>query len=169
VLATLWYKSCMKHKVRTAAGDIVIDAARTAPADADLAVDLIARHLAVPTPKASPFFERCWKACRSIPAGETRTYGWLAKAAGNAQAVRAAGQAMRRNPLPVIVPCHRVVGANGLGGFAGSDDPRGASCRLKAWLLRREGWTPTPSAKASRHSALASTRRIGRRTAIAHR
>ena len=75
----------------------------------------------VPTPMGTPFQVACWEACRRIPRGETQTYAWLAAAAGNPAAVRAAGQAMRRNPLPIVVPCHRVVAAGGrLGGFSGS-------------------------------------------------
>ena len=62
---------------------------------------------------ASPFFGAAWAACRSIPPGETRTYQWLAEAAGNPRASRAAGQAMAKNPFPLIIPCHRVVGSNG--------------------------------------------------------
>ena len=140
----------MKLKVPTAAGDIVIDSSRMDAAVARRAAKLIAQNIAgkrvsfagIATPKASPFFARCWRACRSIPAGETRTYRWLATAAGSPLAVRAAGQAMRRNPLPMIVPCHRVVAANGLGGFSGSDNPRGKEMKLKVWLLKREGWKP---------------------------
>ncbi len=62
---------------------------------------------------APPFFGAAWKACRSIPAGETRSYRWLAEAAGNPRASRAAGQAMAKNPLPLVVPCHRVIGSGG--------------------------------------------------------
>lgn len=62
---------------------------------------------------ASPFFGAAWAACRSIPPGETRSYQWLAEAAGNPRASRAAGQAMAKNPFPLIIPCHRVVGSNG--------------------------------------------------------
>ena len=62
---------------------------------------------------APPFFGAAWDACRAIPPGETRSYQWLATAAGNARASRAAGQAMAKNPFPLIVPCHRVVGSNG--------------------------------------------------------
>ena len=62
---------------------------------------------------ASPFFGAAWAACRGIPPGETRTYQWLAEAAGSPKASRAAGQAMARNPFPLIIPCHRVVGSNG--------------------------------------------------------
>ncbi|MDE2786458.1 MAG: methylated-DNA--[protein]-cysteine S-methyltransferase [Chloroflexota bacterium] len=62
---------------------------------------------------ASPFFGAAWVACRSIPPGETRSYQWLAEAAGNPRASRAAGQAMAKNPFPLIIPCHRVVGSSG--------------------------------------------------------
>ena len=135
-------------KVFTPAGDIVIDSLRMDAGVARRAAKLIAQNIAgkwvsfvgIATPKATPFFERCWRACRTIPAGETRTYRWLATAAGSPLAVRAAGQAMRRNPLPMIVPCHRVVAADGLGGFLGSNNPRGKQMKLKVWLLQREGW-----------------------------
>ena len=135
-------------KVFTPAGDIVIDSLRMDVGVARRAAKLIAQNIAgrrvsfvgIATPKATPFFERCWRACRTIPVGETRTYRWLATAAGSPLAIRAAGQAMRRNPLPMIVPCHRVVAMNGLGGFSGSINPRGKEMKLKVWLLQREGW-----------------------------
>lgn len=67
---------------------------------------------------ARPFFQAAWAACRTIPSGSTRTYGWLAAAAGSPAAARAAGQAMARNRLPIVIPCHRVVASDGtLGGF----------------------------------------------------
>ena len=62
---------------------------------------------------ATPFFKSAWQACRSIPPGETRSYGWLAAAAGRPQAARAAGQAMARNRVVLVIPCHRVIGGNG--------------------------------------------------------
>jgi O-6-methylguanine DNA methyltransferase len=138
----------MKLKVPTPVGDIVIDALRMDAVVARRAAELITQNIAgkrvsfagIATPKATPFFERCWRACRTIPAGETRTYRWLANAAGSPLAIRAAGQAMRRNPLPMIVPCHRVVAANGLGGFSGSSKVGGKELKLKVWLLQREGW-----------------------------
>ena len=69
---------------------------------------------------APPFFSAAWQACRRIPAGETRSYGWLAAAAGSPRAVRAAGQAMARNRFPLIIPCHRVIASDGgLGGYGG--------------------------------------------------
>ena len=95
----------------------------------------------VPTPRASPFMRRCWEACRSIPRGETRSYGELATmAGGRGNAARAAGQAMRRNRLPIIIPCHRVVSAAGrLHGFSGSCDQAGPALAVKRALLRMEG------------------------------
>lgn len=93
----------------------------------------------IPTPAGPEFFRRCWDACRRITPGTTISYGALAQRAGSPTASRAAGQAMRRNPLPVIVPCHRVVSASGsLHGFAGSTDPDAAPLRRKKRLLELE-------------------------------
>ena len=66
-----------------------------------------------------PFFLRAWKALYTIPYGEARTYGQLAKAAGSPKAVRAAGQACAANPIMLFIPCHRVVAVSGIGGFGG--------------------------------------------------
>ena len=157
----------MKLKVATAAGDIVIDALRLDAVVARRAAELIAQNIAgkrvsfagIATPKATPFFERCWRACRTIPVGETRTYRWLANAAGSPLAIRAAGQAMRRNPLPMIVPCHRVVAANGLGGFSGSNKVGGKELKLKVWLLQREGWIEGVQPVGKTKRILAANRR----------
>ena len=81
------------------------------------------------------FQRRVWSLMRAIPPGETRTYGSIASELGSA--ARAVGQACRANPLPIIVPCHRVVAAQGLGGFAG--DTSGRKLEVKRWLLRHEG------------------------------
>ena len=82
----------------------------------------------------SPFFRRAREACRSIPSGETRTYAWLAEQAGNVRAARGAGQAMAKNPVALLVPCHRVIGSDGeLHGFGG-----GVGLPLKAQLLNME-------------------------------
>ena len=62
---------------------------------------------------APPFHRAAWEACRRIPLGETRSYAQLAQAAGRPGAYRAAGQAMARNRVPVVVPCHRVIGSGG--------------------------------------------------------
>lgn len=89
------------------------------------------------------FFTKVRAACRTIPAGETRSYSWLARVAGRPGASRAAGQAMARNPVPLLVPCHRVVGSDGLlHGFGG-----GIGLPLKARLLRLEGFPGIPKGK----------------------
>jgi len=92
----------------------------------------------VPTPAGTAFQRKCWTICRRIPRGRTLTYGEVAKLAGAPGAARAVGQAMRRNPIPLIVPCHRVVATNGLGGYAGTDRTSDARCRRKAGLLELE-------------------------------
>ena len=81
------------------------------------------------------FQRRVWAIMRAIPPGRTRTYGDIARELGSAP--RAVGQACRANPVPIVVPCHRVVGAAGLGGFAG--DTSGRRLAVKRWLLRHEG------------------------------
>ena len=80
----------------------------------------------------TPFQQRVWRALLQIPYGTTRTYGEIATAIGNPRASRAVGMACNKNPLLLIVPCHRVVGANGnLTGFAYGTD-------AKRWLLELE-------------------------------
>lgn len=69
---------------------------------------------------ASPFYCQVWQATRSIPSGEARSYAWLAREVGRPRASRAVGQALGRNPFPIVVPCHRVLGSDGgLCGFGG--------------------------------------------------
>lgn len=93
----------------------------------------------VPLPKGEPFTSRCWEACRNIPYGSTISYAELASNADSPKASRAAGQAMRRNPMPIITPCHRVVAATGkLHGFAGETDPNSEELRRKRFLLDLE-------------------------------
>jgi len=83
-------------------------------------------------PRGTDFQQRVWKALQEIPYGETRTYGEIAAAVGNPKAARAVGMANNRNPIGIIVPCHRVVGANGkLVGYAGGMEK-------KEWLLELE-------------------------------
>ena len=65
------------------------------------------------------FQQAVWQATRTIPYGETRAYGWVAKQIGQPHAGRAVGQALGRNPFPIVVPCHRIVSSDGtLGGFS---------------------------------------------------
>ncbi len=81
----------------------------------------------------SSFQKRVYEAVKQIPEGEVRTYGWVAEQIGNPKACRAVGSALNKNPFPVVVPCHRVVAKNGLGGFA-----KGLAAKKK--LLRSEGY-----------------------------
>ena len=92
----------------------------------------------LPLPAGTPFQQACWRAALRIPCGQTRTYAWVAQQAGSPAAARAAAQAMRRNPWPLAIPCHRVVGTRDLGGYAGSRNPRSSRLMLKKWLLARE-------------------------------
>lgn len=64
-------------------------------------------------PDGTEFQRRVWECLKGIPYGETRTYGQIAAQAGNPKASRAVGSANHKNPLPIFIPCHRVVGANG--------------------------------------------------------
>lgn len=83
----------------------------------------------------SPFTVTILELLRAIPYGTTITYGELAALAGSPRAARAVGRAVATNPLPIIIPCHRVVAAGGRpGGYSG-----GGGLATKAWLLRREG------------------------------
>ena len=66
----------------------------------------------------TPFAKKVYKAVLSIPLGEVRTYKWVAQKIGKPQAARAVGQALNRNPYPLVIPCHRVVESSGkLGGY----------------------------------------------------
>lgn len=83
----------------------------------------------------APFFAKVYMACQEILPGNVATYGQLAILAGSAKGARAVGQAMARNRLPLLIPCHRVIGGQrGMGGYSG---PGGIA--TKAWLLRHEG------------------------------
>jgi methylated-DNA-[protein]-cysteine S-methyltransferase len=79
------------------------------------------KHFDIPlAPVGTPFQLKVWQALRSIPYGELVSYKTIAKAIGNPKAVRAVGGANGKNPIPIIVPCHRVIGSDGsLTGFGG--------------------------------------------------
>ena len=85
-------------------------------------------------PTGTPFQHLVWQAISAIPAGETRSYGEIAAQLGTA--ARAVGQACGANPLPVLVPCHRVLAASGIGGFAHARE--GFLLDAKRWLLHHE-------------------------------
>jgi methylated-DNA-[protein]-cysteine S-methyltransferase len=71
-------------------------------------------------PRGTPFQLRVWDVLKTIPFGTVTSYAWVARQAGNLKAVRAVGGANARNPLPLVIPCHRVIGSNGaLTGFGG--------------------------------------------------
>ncbi len=81
---------------------------------------------------ATAFQRQVWEATRLIPYGETRSYAWVARRIKQPLGARAVGQALGRNPLPIIIPCHRVLNSNGgLGGFGGG-------LPMKRFLLRLE-------------------------------
>ena len=82
--------------------------------------------------RATPFQRAVWAALSDIPFGEVRTYGDVARATDRPRAMRAVGNANHANPWPIIVPCHRVVAANGIGGYGGGDG-------VKRYLLGLEG------------------------------
>lgn len=89
-------------------------------------------------PQGTEFQRRVWQALQQIPYGETRSYGELAKYVGNPKASRAVGAANGINPIPVIIPCHRVIGSNGkLTGFGGG-------LETKAFLLNLEAKRRAP-------------------------
>ena len=86
---------------------------------------------------ATPFQRKVWEITRLIPYGNTKSYTWVAEQVKKPEAARAVGQALARNPLPIIIPCHRVLTINGrLGGFSGGVE-------LKRHLLRLEASAST--------------------------
>lgn len=85
-------------------------------------------------PSATRFQRDVWSALRSLPYGTVATYARVAELVGRPRAARAVGNANHANPWPVLVPCHRVVASNGLGGYGGGD-------HLKRFLLDIEGVT----------------------------
>jgi O-6-methylguanine DNA methyltransferase len=83
--------------------------------------------------RGTPFQKQCWEALRRIPYGTTCSYAELARAVGRPRAFRAVGQANHQNPVAIVIPCHRVIGANGsLTGYGGG-------LKMKQELLRLEG------------------------------
>ena len=90
-------------------------------------------NIAVP-PHGTEFQQRVWQAISTIPVGETRTYSHLADQIGSGS--RAVANACGANPLPILIPCHRVVAKHGLGGFMQSKQN---GLLIKQWLLKHEG------------------------------
>ena len=92
------------------------------------------REFTIPLePAGTPFQKQVWEALRTIPYGETRTYGQIAVQIGRPKASRAVGMGNHKNPIAILIPCHRVIGADGsLTGYGGGLD-------IKEFLLKREG------------------------------
>ncbi|MBQ9149174.1 MAG: methylated-DNA--[Oscillospiraceae bacterium] len=87
------------------------------------------------SPVGTAFQQQVWQALLTVPYGETRTYGNIARQIGKPRAFQAVGSAVGRNPVSIIIPCHRIVGSQGqLTGYAGGLD-------RKQWLLRHEAET----------------------------
>lgn len=119
-----------------AAGDAMDAAPVLLQAERELEEYFAGRRTAFSVPLSmhgTPFQMEVWAALRTIPYGETRSYASLAAQIGRPRACRAVGMANHVNPLPIFVPCHRVVGADGrLTGYAGGLD-------VKKYLLKLEG------------------------------
>lgn len=83
-------------------------------------------------PVGTPFQQRVWNALMEIPYGQTRSYGEIARTVGNPKASRAVGMANNRNPVAIVIPCHRVIGSNGkLTGYAGGLELKDALLHLE--------------------------------------
>jgi methylated-DNA-[protein]-cysteine S-methyltransferase len=136
------------HRSRSAAtGELESYGAVAGPDDrAEAIVDLLQSYalgrgdalesFPVDAPRGEPFQHAVWRTLREIPCGETRSYGWVARRVGEPQASRAVGAAVGANPIPLWLPCHRVVGSDGsLTGFGGG-------LEMKRTLLELEGALP---------------------------
>ena len=135
------------------AGDVVVGVrfgASTGAAGAHPAVDELAAYFAgaltsftvpVETPGGSDFERAVWREIALIPYGEMVTYGAIATALGDPGAARAVGTACNHNPVPVIVPCHRVVGAGGkMVGFGGGIERKRRLLELEARIALERAW-----------------------------
>lgn len=84
------------------------------------------------------FEKSVWLLLKEIPYGETRTYKWLADRAGSPKGSRAVGQALSRNPIPIILPCHRVIESDGsLGGYSGGSDIKRRLLDMEYYMLQK--------------------------------
>lgn len=109
----------------------------------------------------SPFELRVWQALREIPYGETRSYGQVAARVCEPAAARAVGVANARNPIALVVPCHRVIGANGsLTGYGGGLERKRTLLELEAGVAQLAvcGWRSSPAAARTKPLAAASPR-----------
>ncbi|GAA2379525.1 methylated-DNA--protein-cysteine methyltransferase [Catellatospora methionotrophica] len=103
--------------------------------------ELVAFTMPVSVRRGSDFERAVWAELSRIPYGETHTYGEVARAVGDPDAARAVGVACNRNPVAVVVPCHRVVGANGkLVGFGGGLPRKRQLLELEARVRMQQDW-----------------------------
>ncbi len=101
-------------------------------------------------PAGSPYRQKVWAALRQIPAGETRSYAEIARVAGGSP--RSVGGANAANPIPILIPCHRVLGSAGLGGYSGGEGWRPSA---RCWNLEKlQSGSPRPMTKAIRIHAV---------------
>jgi len=137
-IVAIWFEAEVADSPATL--DRTIEAAAGEHAVLDRAIEQLAEYFGgertefeLPlAPQGAPFQQQAWLALREIPFGETITYGEQARRLGDPNKSRAVGAANGKNPIPIVVPCHRVVGANGhLTGYAGG-------LGTKAWLLDHE-------------------------------
>jgi methylated-DNA-[protein]-cysteine S-methyltransferase len=124
------------ERLQASGAEVVEDASRTAEVRRQLAEYFAGQRrdfdLAL-APQGTPFERAVWDELKKIPFGETRTYGEIAETLGRPGAARAVGRANGANPIPIVVPCHRVIGSDGsLTGFGGGLD-------VKSRLLELEG------------------------------
>ena len=103
------------------------------------------RYVRLDLTPVPPFHRSVYTIVRDIPPGQTRSYGEVAALCGDRQAARAVGQAMARNPFPIIVPCHRVLAAGGRSGGFSARGGVGTKLRLLAFV----GALPAPGARAT--------------------
>ena len=131
-----------ESKLRCEFGTFIVDKEPPKTLVKELDLYLLGNRIerfSIDTPYASPFFYKCWEACRSIPYGETISYQELATRAGSPKAMRAAGQSMRRNPIAILTPCHRVIAASGaLHGYSGTTSLESQELGRKQFLLQLE-------------------------------
>jgi methylated-DNA-[protein]-cysteine S-methyltransferase len=97
-------------------------------------------ELTLDLPRLPPSTEAVLRALMTVEYGETITYGELAMRSGTGVPARAIGSIMAANPVPIVIPCHRVVASDGLGGYSGGEP--GRSLETKRWLLENEGALP---------------------------
>jgi len=144
------WKQSGRHPTLSAAAEQLREYFRGQRSDFDLKLDL----------RGTPFQKRIWQCLREIPYGSTWSYAQLAERAGSPRGCRAAGQANGRNPIAIIVPCHRVIAADGsLGGFSSGLDYKIRLLALEArsTMFSKASSSSTTTPMRSQHNASGAT------------